>query len=198
MPSDQARGRHLRRRSSPTRRRARASASAEISAFVTACGTSGTATTCNKWQTQNLSDGGNTCGDCIFAPKNNGGVYVSSDSDGNGFFGPNFAGCIELADQRATCATDVDDLNACATWYCAYCQEQGSTTADVQACQQAAAMAECKTQDTAFSTDCKTDFGKGGSAATCGATATLTNTIWTSILTEICGSGSSDAGKGKD
>src|SRR5580658_9518736 len=65
-----------------------------ITAFITACGDMGTGTTCAAWQAANVAgataDGGgvgNACGNCIFAPMNNGATWT--DPEGN--FLPNYA-----------------------------------------------------------------------------------------------------------
>ena len=152
---------------------------------------------CSTWQKSNLGkDSGTKCGDCIFASKDNGAAYVADDGDGNGFFGPNFAACMQLADGNNTCATAFNNANDCITWYCA--AGCGTSSADYTACSMTAQTGQCKSQITAFQSACKADFAKGGSADACGATANMvTDAIWTPILNEICGSGGTKDAGGK-
>jgi hypothetical protein len=166
-----------------------------VSAFVTACGDTGTATTCAAWQAANVAGGatdgggtGNACGNCIFAPMNNGGVWTDPDN----FFSPNYGACIQLTDAThgAACAAAFNDTAGCDGVACDNACPPGDTSAaDFQACDSAANTGSCNSYAMAEVSGCSTDFADGGAAGTCSpgaATATL-NPDLTYIATLICG-----------
>ncbi len=174
----------------------------DIQAFITACvtnpGTMGA--NCQTWITANVAgstlgmpDGGpgTACGNCIVAPNNNGGIWV----DPNGFFGPNYAGCIQLTDATngAACAGAFNNINGCDGQYCDQCQSSTNTT-DYQNCTQAADGSQCSSEATAFKTSCATDFPPDGGAspvASCfpGTGMTAQQTDLTYVINMICGGG---------
>jgi len=172
-----------------------ACASTDISAFITACVTAPSG--CQAWLAANVAgaeaDGGGagtTCGNCIFAPQNNGGVWL----DPNFYFGPNYAGCIQLTDPTngTACATAWNNLNGCDGNYCDIpYQMQGAT--QVQCCDQLVegSGGTCNSYSTAFTTACAPDLSPdaGAAAASCfpGTGSTAQQTDLTYIIGLICG-----------
>jgi hypothetical protein len=166
----------------------------DIAAFVAACGDMGSNTTCSAWQTANvMSDAGagTACGNCVFAPMNNGGTW----NDPNNFFLPNYAGCIQLTDMAngAACGAALNNIQACEGTACDQC-----SNTDYGACTQAADKGGCSMYASTFTTACKSDRGDGGAFQTCapGAAMNMQNPDFTYILGLICGGGPSDAGGG--
>jgi hypothetical protein len=163
----------------------------DISAFVTACGSSASVTACDTWQTANVASeagAGTPCGNCIITPigANNGGTW----SDVNGYFLPNYAGCIQLTDLTeagTACATAVDNRQGCEGLACDMCTSG-------QACVVSADMGGCSQYVSAFNGACTGDLADGGAVATCSAGAANNNPDLdlSTILTLICGGG--DAG----
>ena len=161
---------------------------AQIEAFITACGDSGTESSCNAWVMANLEpDGGGItpCGSCIFAPNDNGGVW----SDPEGFFEPNYAACIQLTDpvNGPKCAAAYDDLSGCIGVACDTCTTDSSYTGCASSVETTGG--ECATYGEDEKTACKTDLADGGAASTCSpgsATMTLDPDL-KYIITLICG-----------
>lgn len=168
-------------------------ASGDISAFVTACVTgSNTQTTCPAWFAANVAGGeadgggaGNACGNCIAAPNNNGGIW----SDPNGYFAPNYAGCIQLTDSTngSTCAAAFNQANGCDGFYCDQCTDQN----DYNAC--SAAATQCTSYNTASNTDCAADLSADAGTAVCfpseASGASDQSADFTYIINLICGTG---------
>lgn len=164
--------------------------STDISNFVAACGDNGTDTTCGDWQTANLSDGGTSCGNCIFGgvdgsgnALNNGAVY----SDPDNFFGPNYAGCVQLVDTTngAACAPALDNYQGCLGVACDMCDQQSA-----QDCQTAVQTGACGTYGNAVQSACPTDFNDGGAYNTCTPGGGQTqDPDWTYIINLVCGTG---------
>jgi hypothetical protein len=166
----------------------------EVAAFVTACGDNGTMSSCNAWQTSNLASDagpGTTCGNCIIAPQNNGGTWV----DTQGYFGPNYAACIQLTDAThgAACAAADESLGNCQGVACDSCT---GTASDAQKCIAAANAGGCAQYVGAVQSACVTDFADGGAAATCspGAASGKQDPDFTYIVTLICGGAPADGG----
>jgi hypothetical protein len=176
---------------------------ADLSAFLTACGDKQTATSCNTWITANLAGadggGGSTCGNCI-VPANalgtGGASFVTVDATtGNGYFGPNYPGCIQLTDPTngPACAGGYNNLFSCLGSECDNCTGTNGdgTSQDPAACQQGdvAAGGICASYLAPYQTSCMTDNADGGVADKC-SPGTATNTIdpdWTLIINLICG-----------
>jgi len=168
-------------------------ASGDISAFITACVASASSqTTCTAWFAANVAgqaaDGGGagtTCGNCIAPANNNGGIW----NDPNGFFAPNFAGCIQLTDTTngATCAAAFNNANGCDDFYCDQC----TTTADFNSCSNAATT--CTTYNSTSNTDCAADLSPDAGTAVCfpseAAMASDQSADFTYIINLICGTG---------
>jgi hypothetical protein len=113
---------------------------AATTAFIAACGASGTVKTCQMWVSANVGSdagAGNGCGNCIIAPKNNGGAWV----DPEGLVAPNYGACVQLlAANGATCAAAFANAAGCESVGCDACP--GSEYA---ACATAADMGSCST-----------------------------------------------------
>jgi hypothetical protein len=172
---------------------------AAITAFVTACGDGSTNTSCGTWQAANVAGGeadgagtGNACGNCIFAPMNNGATWT----DPMMFFSPNYAACIQLTDTSggAACAAAFNNAGGCEAVACDSCPGNGPN--DFENCVVAADMGSCNSYATTEETACKTDFADGGAANTCspGAATGKQDPDLTFIATLICGGATADAG----
>jgi hypothetical protein len=160
----------------------------DIALFVTACGYNGTAASCQAWRTTYAGDAGTTCGNCIFAPMNNGGVW----SDLQGFFEPNFAGCIQVTDVSASgvaCATAINNVDDCDGNACDQC----ASGSDYIGCQTAAyeTGGTCSSYETAVQTACASDDGDGGAIHDCfpGSMSGNSDDNYTYIIALICGNG---------
>jgi len=184
---------------------------ADLSAFLVACGDAQTATSCNTWSTANLAGadggGGSTCGNCIVPPNatgTGGASFVTFDSMGNGYFGPNYPGCIQLMDTTngSSCAGAYDNLFSCLGLECNLCTgtDGDGTSEDPEACENGdvATGGICASYLSPYQTKCMTDNADGGVAAQCSpGSATNPATInpdWTLIINLICGGGATDAG----
>jgi hypothetical protein len=186
-----------------------------ISDFVTACGDQGTNATCSAWQAANVAgasaDGGgagNACGNCIFAPQNNGATWVDPEAE----FLPNFGACIQLSDPThgTACATAYDNAGGCEAVACDNaCPTTDTNPADFQACVVAADMGSCNTYASSEETACSSDFTDGGVADMCnpGAATGTMNPAYTLIAGLVCGeasdggttdSGTTDSGTTQD
>jgi hypothetical protein len=175
---------------------------ADIAAFVMACGDNATMTattsSCGDYQAANVmgvADGGvgTTCGNCIFAATNNGATWL----DPANFFGPNYAGCIQLTDSAngAACAAAYDNAGGCEGVACDKgCQTD--TEQDFVSCVKAADQGSCSTYAAAEKSACVTDFADAGAAATCspGAGTGKSDPDWNYIVNLICGGAVSDSG----
>ena len=160
----------------------------QIADFVTACGDQGTQAACNTWMAANMAGdagAGTACGNCIMAPKNNGGVFT--DVTG-GYFAPNYGACLELLDKTngAACATAYNNVTDCEGIACDSC------TKGVGACVNAADQGSCASYLSAANTACAADNADGGTFATCAPDPQGQNGDYTFIISLICGGG--DAG----
>lgn len=180
----------------------------QVTAFISACGFSQSATpqTCTTWQTANVgADGGNACGNCILAPMNNGGLWLDPEGMNNAYVGePNYAGCIQLTDPThgSACAAAFNNVNACDGVACDMScamepQDFGNCAATVNA-------AGCSKYNTAEMSACSSDFDDAGnptaSTAVCFPSVTSGNgdDDLTYIVNLICGSGATDGGSPTD
>jgi hypothetical protein len=169
---------------------------AEVDAFTTACLDPGTS--CGAWVNANVAgsvDGGvgTSCGNCIEAPLdlNNGGVWL----DPEGFFGPNYGGCMQLLDPTSgpACAAAFNNDDGCQALACDYCP--GSPN-EFSACYNAAVDAGCASYAAAEGTGCENDFNNGVYGQ-CSASNGGTQDYVFSV-TLICGAASVDAGATPD
>jgi hypothetical protein len=160
----------------------------DISAFTAACGDSGTSTTCGAWQTANVQQeggAGTPCGNCIFAPMNNGGTWT----DPEGFFEPNYGACIQLTDATngAACAAAFNAISGCEAVGCDSC----SSESDYESCESSVdgTGGSCASFASTATTACKTDLADGGALGTCspGAASGTLNPDFTYIIGLICG-----------
>jgi hypothetical protein len=171
-------------------------AASDIGAFVTACGSNGSQMVCDNWQNANVmmeGGAGNACGNCIIAPMNNGGTW----SDVNGFFQPNYPGCIQLTDTTsagAMCAGALANRLGCEGLACDSCNSNGS----YKSCVTSVDPTECSQYLSAYTAACMADLANGGASSTCtpGAATMNTDIDMTYIVTLICGGG--DAGTTTD
>jgi hypothetical protein len=157
---------------------------ADITAFVTACGDNGSQTTCDAWQSANSSpDASTACGQCILDPNNAGASWV----DQMGFFGPNYAGCIQLTDTTngSACAAAFDAANDCHGFECDSCAAGAFAT-----CVTTVNTGICKQYADTEKTACTADLADGGALSTCspGAATGKQDPDFTYIATLICGS----------
>jgi hypothetical protein len=168
----------------PTAHRGACSAS-EITAFITACGDNGSATTCNDWQNMFSADGGTNCFNCIFDPNNTGGTWT----DQHMFFTANYGACLALVDSThgPTCAKAFDTAIDCESFQCDSC----NTATEYQTCANGVDSAICMTQSAAEMTACQAELAAdAGTGTMCfpgnGMTA---NPDLNFILGLICGTG---------
>jgi hypothetical protein len=170
-----------------------------IAAFVAECADpSDSGTSCANWQNTNVAgDGGSgtACGNCIFAPENNGAVWV----DPGGLISPNYAGCIQLIDalNGTACAMAYNNYGACNGVACDYCPNPNAPSDvtgvnDLEACTSAALLGGCNTFNAQLDA-CNSDFEDGGALFTCSPSAGQAQD-WTYIATQICGGTSAEAG----
>jgi hypothetical protein len=167
----------------------------DIQAFITACVT--TPAGCQAWIAANIAGGaadgggaGTTCGNCIFKPDNSGGVWL----DPNNYFGPNYAGCIQLTDPTngAACAAAFNNINGCDGNYCDI--YQGSQT-NYTCCTTAenGTGGTCASYNSTEMTACNADLTVDGGAlaASCfpGSGSTAQQTDLTYVINLICGGG---------
>jgi len=96
---------------------------ADIAAWITACGDSGTMATCAPWQEANLGTSGTPCGNCIDAPNGNGAVWYGAGGTSN------VAGCIQILDSAhgAACGAALDASLGCQYAACKNCPGTGPT-----------------------------------------------------------------------
>jgi hypothetical protein len=155
--------------------------------------------------------GGSTCGNCIVPPNatgTGGASFVTFDSKGDGFFGPNYPGCIQLKDPTngAKCAGAYYNLFSCLGLECNSCTGTAGdgTSEDPEACENADVMGTgiCASYLSPYQTGCMSDNADGGVADECSpGSATNPPTVnpdWTLIINLICGGGTTpgDAGGG--
>jgi hypothetical protein len=157
----------------------------DVGAFVTACGSNGSQTACDNWQNANLASDagpGTACGNCVIAPMNNGGTW----SDVNGYFLPNYAGCIQLTDPTngTMCATALNNRQGCEGLACDSCTSY-------QTCVTSVDSTGCSQYTSAFRSACMSDLADGGAVATCapGAASNNPDLDLSYIVTLICGGG---------
>lgn len=122
---------------------------ADITAFVTACGSTGTQTTCDDWQTAENTSAA-TCLSCVFSDANNPkwGVYVC---DTNGACSVNTPGCLDVvlgtvtqekqAGGAGSCGDLFNDAFTCEGVACDSCVSQS----DFSSCLTSSEANECKT-----------------------------------------------------
>jgi len=174
--------------------------SAEIADFVSACITSTSGAPCEAWQLMNLGDGGATpCGDCIFAPDDNGGVWVDP---GGGFF-PNVAGCMQLEDPTngPACAAAYNIISACNGVACdSRCLGKGvcSELAECNDCITASNEGSCNAYAISVGKDCAADYADGGALDLCSPGWAMGEQAptYSLVIGLICGSAPADAGSG--
>jgi hypothetical protein len=162
----------------------------DISAFLAACGSNGSQTACDNWQNANVMNvgmeggAGTACGNCIIAPMNNGGTW----SDSNGFFQPNYGGCVQITDPTSAgtmCAGAVVNRLGCEGVACDSC-----TIYQYPSCATSADSTGCGQYLSAYSSACMADLAAGGALSTCRPGAGKNSDIdFTYIVTLICGSG---------
>jgi hypothetical protein len=196
---------------------------ADLSAFLTACGDAATGTagqaTCTAWLGANVAgqeaDGGGAgtaCGNCILPPNKagtGGASFLFFDSMGNGYFGPNYPGCIQIRDTTngPACAGAYNNLYECVDLQCSLCTGTNGdgTSQDPAACEQGdvATGGICASYLSPYQTSCMGDNADGGIADQCspGAATQKQNPDWTLIINLICGGGDggtqpTDAGDG--
>jgi hypothetical protein len=164
-------------------------ATADITAFIAACGDNQSATSCGTWQDANVAGvmsaaaTGTACGNCIFPTANNGGAWV----DESGEFVPNFGGCLQILDPAhgTACGTAFDNDFGCAQFACSSC-----TSDTINACQTAANAGSCNSYQTTSLTECAPELGTDGAGLACfpAGTSNLIDPDWSFIVNLICGS----------
>jgi len=160
---------------------------AEIAVFLTAC----VPGPCPSWNEENRAGfveggAGTPCGNCLFAPKNNGGAW----NDPDGYYYPNYGGCTQLLDplDGPACAAAVDDFNGCSALACEYCP--GFAPNDLADCIHAVSKGACAPYLTTANSSCSAAYD-----AFTACTSNLDSTAnWTYVTTLICGSVTADGG----
>jgi hypothetical protein len=185
-------------------------AATDISAFEKACGDNATQTTCDAWLTANTAGadggGGTACGNCILpanATGTGGASFVTFDSMGNGYFGPNYPGCIQILDTSggAKCAGDYYNLFSCLGLQCNTCTGTpgDGTSEDPDLCEQGdvATGGICASYLSPYQTDCAKDNADGGVADQCSpGGGTTQDPDWNFIINLICGGGTQPGDSG--
>lgn len=170
---------------------------ADIAAFVTACGSTETSSSCNDWQNAEV-DAGPSCLDCVFSSQQSGvkwGVYVCDDQSGACFF--NTPGCLDVAlatvsqEKQAggggSCGDLYNDAYMCENYSCGSCVSQS----DYDKCLTSADANECKTYaDPAYSTTGKCSAANDPDAsATINSCFGLNDTDLAMMTALMCGGG---------
>jgi hypothetical protein len=176
----------------------------DITAFVTACGATETATSCDDWQAAQ-ADAGTSCLDCAFSSQNGSkwGVYVCDDNTGACFF--NTPGCLDVAlatvaqEKQAggsgSCGDLYSDAYMCESYACNSCVSQS----DYDSCLQSADANQCKSfADLAYATTGKCAAANDPDAsATINSCFGLTDADLATMTTLLCGGATiTDAGGG--
>jgi hypothetical protein len=157
----------------------------QTTAFETACGDNATQATCTTWLEANVASdasAGTACGGCILNPNNAGAAW----SDPNGYFGPNYAGCIQLTDTKngPACAAALENIDGCEGLECDDCAD--STT--YSTCATTVDGTICTSYTSPVQTACATDGADGGAAEKCQpGGGTTVDPDWTYIIDLICG-----------
>ena len=168
----------------------------DIAAFVTACGSTETSSSCDDWQTAE-ADAGPSCLDCVFSSQSGSkwGVYVCDDNTGACSF--NTPGCLDVAlatvaqEKQAggggSCGDLYNDAYSCESNACNSCTAQS----DYDSCLKSADANECKQYaDLAYSTT-----GKCSAANDPDASATINScfgqndTDLATMTALLCGGG---------
>jgi hypothetical protein len=165
----------------------------DVQAFLTACVDTPEPTICDAWLAANVASdagAGTACGNCIFAPANDGGV----ERDPTGAFGPNYFGCIAILDPThgSACAPAFQDVSDCENLECADCADDTAA----QICAGAVDQTICASYVATETTACSADFADGGAGATCSPAGTTgsKDLDFTYVITLICGGGAADSG----
>ena len=166
-----------------------ACATADISAFLTACiATAATQATCDAWFNSNVATdaaAGTACGNCIFEPNNNGATW----SDQFGYFSPNYGACIQLTDPThgAACGPAYAGILDCEGYECDSCAD-GAT---YQTCAQSVDGAICSQYVTTLQSACATDLADGGAGQVCfpSAGGSTNEPDFQYIINLMCGGG---------
>ena len=159
-------------------------ASTDISAFIAACGDSGSTTLCNTWKKANTGTSGTPCGNCILpGSTNNGGAWF----DGTSRIVPNYGACTQLLDKTSgtACAMAYE-----AQWECVGVACDGCTTkTEFDNCFTTVANSGggCRSFALTYDTACTADFAEGGALNTCEPTTTTGDADFTSIINLVCG-----------
>lgn len=176
-------------------------AATDIANFISVCVTGTSQAACTSWFETNVAgqaaDGGGagtTCGNCIAPAQNNGGIW----NDPNGYFAPNYAGCIQLTDATngSACAAAYNNFYGCQGQYCDECTAGYGSCANTVA----GSTGECASYTTPFSTACAADLGLGDAGTALGAACFPSmggmdpSPDYTYVLNLICGTGTPDGG----
>jgi hypothetical protein len=160
-------------------------AASDVSAFVMACGSAGSATTCATYGAT-----ASACTSCLFSSGSTIAPIETLSIGGQPFPNKSVGACILVAGGTgaAGCAGGVDSLADCLILACAACPASEETSCAMQG-------------GSAMSSVCES-YSSGTSACAAHATAaigceTITDTILATTATGICGSpATSDAGAG--
>jgi hypothetical protein len=171
--------------------------SAQIQAFVSACGNAGTQAACEIWQATNVagysssSCAGTPCGNCIFGPTNGGyGAFYELEA---GFPQANFGACVIAQAQTSgagaagqACAIAIDNLDNCTALACMTC----ATSSDYSACftQATTGSGPCAQQNAAWNSACNTSVLSAAiTACTPAGTSSNQDPDFTYITNLFCG-----------
>jgi hypothetical protein len=181
---------------------------AQIAAFIAACGfDNGSTTACATWAQANAGDAGNTCGLCILAPMNNGGTWLDPLLKATPFdVVPNYAGCIQLTDAThgTACGTAFNNLNGCDGVACDMACADATAADAFDNCITTVNSAGCSQYNTAQNNACATDFDDAGdptaSILACfpSVASQDQDDDFNYIVNLICGSGATDGGTPSD
>jgi len=173
---------------------------AAVAAFIAACVAPGyEPSACDAWLDANVAgavDGGagTPCGGCLFAPDNNGGVWM----DWFGVWYPDFGACLQLThpDGGLACAQAYEARLNCIDEACDYCPaEFGAAGAD-ECVRAAETGGPCSAPAASFASACAVDLLDGGVYAAChpGPSAQSPED-YTFIAELLCGGAPADAGR---
>jgi hypothetical protein len=162
----------------------------DISAFIAACGTSGSSTACSTWQTNEGKSSPN-CYDCVYSNQNamQLGVWIC---DNTGTCALNSAGCVDVltgevseekqANGSGSCGDLIDADNACDAYACGNCVGGQQT-----ACINSAGSTVCAMYHSAVATKTGPCAALVDASTVLGTCSGFTDTEYQAMTTAMCG-----------
>jgi hypothetical protein len=169
---------------------------AQISAYVAACGVHAAGASCFNWINANLDpDAGATCGNCIYPSLPDGGgsnAGASYEDPANQYAWPNYATCIQHEDPQhgTACGAAMNALYDCEAFACVASCAGDTDPAGLSSCESLADETVCATYFAAQATACAYDpiYATGGVGNCYAGGSDNQDPAQTFITTLICGS----------